>query len=158
MEKPQPKQTRAENSINLNLPYIPGVSEQFARAWRNIVKEHGLTIPTGVCFRATNKLKTLLVKPYPSDPPGQGIYEAKCTICEKTYIGETGLSLESRQQSHKSGKNSALNRHTHGFPAFEWKFLERCHENNRRKILESFVIRERNPELNKNLGVDHYVF
>ncbi len=158
IDHPKPKIPRVENTVNMTLPYIAGVSEQIARAWKNTAKEHGLQIPTSVGYQATNKLKRLLVQPYPSDPPGQGIYEAKCTVCGKTYIGETGNFLESRIRTHKSAKNSSVKGHTHGISAFDWQFLARCHNNNKRKILEGFTIRKNHPELNKNTGVDSYIF
>ncbi len=73
-------------------------------------------------------------------------------------MGETGLILENRRKSHEKDKNSAIRGHCHDFDAFDWDFLCRAHNTNERKILESLHIREKKPALNRNQGVDPYVF
>ncbi len=156
VDNPHPKSEKVEDSINLVLPYIPGVSEQFGRAWKNTAKDFGLKIPTGVGYRAIGKLKSLLVKPYPRDPPGQGVYQSTCKKCGDSYIGETGLLLESRQKTHSTQKNSAIKGHAHD--AFDWEFIKRSHNANERKIYESLLIRKSRPKLNRNSGIDPYVF
>ena len=113
---------------------------------------------TTVGYRPTSKLKRLLVKPYPRDPPGQGVYEAKCTDCSQVYIGETGLKLESRIKSHSTSKNSSVRQHVHGQGKFDFALINRCHNTNARKIVEAFEIKKRKPELNENAGVFNYVF
>ncbi len=152
---PKPKK---EGSIPLVPPYVKGVSEKIARAWKTTAREHGLKQDTTVGYQAMSKLKSLLVKPYSPDPPGQCIYSAVCKKCGESYLGETGLSLSTRLTHHSRDKNSAVKRHQCGFDSFEWKMIARSHNTNERKIYESILIRESQPVLNRNLGVDPYVF
>ena len=103
-----------------------------------------------------SKLRSLLVSPYPPDPPGQCVYEAKCTTCGKVYIGETGLFLESRKKSHMTAQNSAIRLHEHN--DFTFTMVARAQNINRRKIHEAFEICDRKPELNETNGVFRFCF
>ncbi len=109
-----------------------------------------------------SKLRRLLVSPYPRDPPGQGVYEAKCKDCDKVYIGETGLRMETRIKTHSKGINSAIRKHAHARKAceeaFDFAMIRRCHNKNLRKIVEAAEIKKRTGLLNENKGVDSYLF
>ncbi len=76
----------------------------------------------------------------------------------RTVVKITLEKLESRIKSHKASKKSAIKGHTHPLDGFDWSFIARAHDTNDRKIMESFLIKERRPVLNRNLGVDSYVF
>ena len=45
-----------------------------------------------------------------------------------------------------------------GFDSFDWEFIARAHNTNERKIMESFLIKDSLPKLNRTQGVDSYVF
>ncbi len=79
-------------------------------------------------------------------------------MCDDDYVGETGLWLETRKTHHTRDKKSALSTHTHAFSSFDFEFLSRSHDINERKIVESFLIAELSPKLNRNSGVERYVF
>ncbi len=159
-EAPRPtrdKQIR-DSSIALSLPFVNGVSQKIGRAWKRIAKDYNISTDSTVVHRPVGKLKTSLCRPYKPDPPGQGVYQSICSLCDQTYIGETGLRLETRQLHHKRDKKSALSTHQHTFDCFDFELLHRSHDINERKILESFCIDEFSPVLNRTSGVERYVF
>ena len=152
IESPVSKErTGKSDYTNLSLPYVPGLTEKNARTIKNALQLHGVQdLDYTITHRPISKLRSLLVHPYPKDPPGQCVYEAKCNLCEKTYIGETGLLLSSRIKSHKSQSNSALKLHEHS--DFKFTMVSRCHNMSRRKITEALAIRDQNPDLNRKDG------
>ncbi len=149
---------KRENAIALSLPFVPGVTDKISREWKRISRHYGIDLDTTVVQRPIGKLKTSLCRPYEKDPAGQGVYRATCLKCQKSYIGETGLRLETRVISHKRCQKSALSSHVHGIESFDFQFLQRVHNTNRRKIYESFTISDSEPDLNRNSGVERYVF
>ncbi len=177
------------NSIDLILPYVSKTSEKIAQAWKKSSQNYGFdNLDVSVVYRPNSKLRNLLVNPYPRDPPGQCVYEAKCNSCYKKYVGETGLLLETREKTHKTSKNSAVSIHARSCKddsqkppqnsqdcaavrddiqrtatapraaTFDFSQISRCHHANKRMILESLEIKERKPALNENKGFSGYVF
>ncbi len=159
-----PTQTmkKERNSVVLSLPYIPGLSQKITRIWKRTARQFSIGLETDVVQRPIGSLKSSLSHPYPSDPPGKGLYRVLCQECTASYIGETSLHLESRKKSHKCDKDSALYQHQHNFESLEWTFLARAHESNKRKIYEHFAIvsdkLENNLNINRNNGVFLYCF
>ena len=152
-----PKLRRSTTKTCLSLPYVPGLTEDITRIIKKTTETHGLNdLDFSVTYRPISKLRSLLVSPYPRDPPGQCVYEATCSTCGKRYIGETGKLLESRIKSHSTAKNSSIREHEHC--NFTWEMIARFHDINKRKIAEAFEISNKNPELNENIGVFRYCF
>ena len=93
--KKQTTQT-SENRGMVTLPYIRGVTERIQRTMR----KHNIQTP----IKPHTKLRQLLV--HPKDKIDQQnkcnvIYEIPCRSCNKTYIGETGRTFNTRKNEHK---------------------------------------------------------
>ena len=93
------------------------------------------------------------------------IYELTCTLCKKTYIGESGRMIRLRYNEHfRDAKNQRrdspwgehfLNDHQNYQPdpkSITAKILRVCNSERDRKIAESMYIRDRHPALNTNIA------
>ena len=159
MPKFGPKNREEKKPVTMIVPYVPCFSEKVKQAWRQACQNYtGDKLDVNIVFRPVCKIRQLLVNPYPKEPAGKGIYRATCKICEKSYIGETGLYLSSRSQRHKYDQNSAIKKHEHGHGNFEFEHIARSYETNQRKILEAIFIKEEKPEINENSGIQTFLF
>ena len=79
------------------------------------------------------------------------IYERVC-VCEQTYIGKAGRSVELRWEKHKKiSKDSEPAKHLKGHK-FSWKILFTAPENKQIcKILEASEIALQRPSLNEQI-------
>ncbi len=73
------------------------------------------------------------------------------------------MFLTLRRASHKKPSSvSAIKEHCekykHAFDNFSFDMIYREPENNKRQIAETFLIQELDPDLNKNDGLDLWVF
>ncbi len=98
-----------EKAMTLSIPYIPGVSEHIAKAWKKCAKM--LDNPTSVVtvFKPQSKLRSLVCNLYEKEPEGRGVYKAVCgtETYLAPYIGHTGKFLTTRFGWHKRNKDSA---------------------------------------------------
>ena len=93
--------TKTDKSKGLAvIPYVEGLSERVARVFR----KHGFA----TAMKPHRTLRSILVHPKDKLLPQQKsevIYDIPCADCPKSYIGETGRSLDTRLQVHqKSGE------------------------------------------------------
>ncbi len=147
--------------VSLVLPFVPGLSERIAAKWKFICKQNNLPLNTRVIYKPPKKLKNFF--PYYNNPHvGRRVYKATCTICKKTYVGETGLDLDSRIRSHQLSQSSSIvqhcNQENHPFDQVVFDMLSYSCNANLRKIQESIFIRKLSPELNNSQGVFPFVF
>ena len=102
----------------------------------------------------TRKIKSLFPLKDKITHPSNVIYKGKCT-CGKTYIGETKRNVETRWSEHnvpseKSEPSKHLTKNVEHF--FTWDIM--CYaskNNNKRRILESYLISINCPRLNEQL-------
>ena len=91
------------------------------------------------------------------------VYELKCSLCNKTYIGETGRPLRLRYNEHlRDGTNkkpgTPMGEHfAHEHPdlcptdtTLTARIVRKCKDEADRRIAESITIRDRMPALNDN--------
>ena len=175
-------QTRSKKPVTrLVLPYI---DDQLTSAVQAVVRGSDLQ-DLGVAWRNGCTIRGQLVrsalKP-PSCPGGarchacaaglQGrchtsgvVYQLTCTLCKKTYIGETGRMVRLRYNEHlRDAKNKRKDspwgdhfsqEHQNAQPdhtTITASILQACSQDRDRKIAESLHIRERRPALNTNIA------
>ena len=93
------------------------------------------------------------------------VYQLTCTICKKTYIGETGRMVRLRYNEHlRDAKNKRVdspwgthfNDEHHNYQpdpkCITAKILQVCNSERDRKIAESLYIRDNRPKLNINIA------
>ena len=93
---------RMELKATVVFPYVKNVSESIQRILTR------LNIRT--CFRPVRTLRQFLVHPkdqLPMSRVSRVVYSIPCQDCDKTYIGETGRTLEHRVKEHKRAYTSA---------------------------------------------------
>ena len=94
---------RMEPKATVVLPYVKNVSESIRRILTP------LNIRT--CFRPVRTLRQFLVHPKDQLPISRVsgvVYSIPCQDCDKTYIGQTGRTLEHRVKEHKRAYTSQL--------------------------------------------------
>ena len=88
------------------------------------------------------------------------VYEATCTLCQQTYIGQTRRKLHDRIREHtysarKHDNTSAFGEHyanTHPnttTPNITFKILKRTSDTLRLHIEEAYAIQTKSPQLNR---------
>ncbi|XP_060794656.1 uncharacterized protein LOC132897207 isoform X1 [Neoarius graeffei] len=96
-QKKEKKQiNKQEHRGVVTLPYIRGITERIQRAMR----KHNINTPV----KPHTTLRQILVHPKDRIHPDNRcntIYEIPCQLCNKTYIGETGRSFNTRKNEHK---------------------------------------------------------
>lgn len=119
------------------------------------MKKHNITTSFSTC----KKLGQILTTVKDITPPlkQKGVYEIPC-CCEKTYIGETGRSVQVRLKEHIADEKykrtkSALAEHTletnHGILFDKTKLIHRENHYLKRKIKETIEIVKSSNSLNK---------
>ena len=163
------QQNRRPTPLTLNLPFI---SDTFNHNVRRILDRHN--IPA----RLTNRRNTTILqlatktntpnttcrsKTCPSPTICQltnVVYEATCTLCQQTYIGQTRRKLHDRIREHtyaacKHDNTSAFGEHyanTHPnttTPNITFKILKRTSDTLRLHIEEAYAIQTKSPQLNR---------
>ncbi len=90
------EELQQETKTIMTIPYVQGVSEKIKR----VCYKEGIH----VVFRSGKTLRSILthVKPKPDDNNLPGvIYKIPCLDCNRSYIGETGRTLQVRIGEHK---------------------------------------------------------
>ena len=101
-ESPQPTQSNTNNQENqdqkvIYLPYVQQTSEHIQRICRQIGVK--------AVFKSQGTLREALMKvknPRPQLLKKGVVYEVPCMDCNKSYIGETGRTLQKRLVEHKA--------------------------------------------------------
>ena len=163
---------------------LPFIDDQLTRSVQAVVRGSGQQ-DLGVAWTNDNTIKQHLVRSALKPPPCPGgarchacaaglrgrchtsgvIYQLTCTLCQKTYIGETGRMVRLRYNEHlRDAKNqrrdSPLGDHfredhrgiqpspSHVTAAI----IQVCKTERERKIAESLHIRDERPALNTNVA------
>ena len=102
--------------------------------------------------KVTNTIGNV-VKKIPGKPPSEAcIYSIPCLGCPKTYVGETGKSIDVRIKQHKQKYNQADEQNAmfmHSWNTdhrIDWenaKEIKKCSNSQQRKLLEAKYIQER---------------
>lgn len=91
---PTPRQEREQAVARVCIPYVQGLTDRLAR----VLKRRNVE----VTFRTGTKIGQLM--PPNKDPipqlSTQGVYQIPC-VCGKSYIGQTGRSIDCRLKEHK---------------------------------------------------------
>ena len=99
------KKDKQENKGMIVLPYIQGTTEKLKR----IFQKRELK----VAIKPHQTIRNMLVHPkdqIPKEKKTGVVYKIPCKTCNKSYIGETGRTLETRLKEHKRDANQATNR------------------------------------------------
>jgi len=83
-------------------PYIKGTFETISR----ILQPHNIR----VAYKPTSTLRHLLNNVKDRDEPNnrqEAVYKIKCSDCQASYIGETGINLNTRLPEHKRAMRNA---------------------------------------------------
>ena len=153
----QASQKDNETRANLTLPYISGLSESIRRILSPLSIQ--------VSFRPLKTLKQVLVHPKDPVPASRRkgvVYSIPCAECPRTYIGQTGRSLDLRLQEHRRAlKNadvaaSAVAEHLfetgHRFDLSKASVIDSHPHTQTRCLLESWHIQHHQAPLNRERG------
>ncbi len=140
------------------LPYAQGVSEKLCR----VFKKHN----TNVAFKPERTIRNMLVAPKDKPPRDSAcgvVYKIECGGCDSEYIGETGRQLGTRLKEHRKSLAtgtlaSAVSEHSmrEGHP-IDWdsvKIIDRESVDIPRKVREAIHIRRRQPQMNRDGGLE----
>ena len=163
---------------------LPFIDDQLARKVHAVVRGSGER-DLGLSWKNGNTLKHHLVKSALKPPPCPGgarchacaaglrgrchtsgvVYRLTCTLCQKTYIGETGRMVRLRLNEHLRDANNRRQDSPWGdhfreeHPQCQLKpaliaaeILEVCRDERDRKIAESLCIKRFRPALNSNIA------
>ena len=146
-----------ETCTTLTLPYIKGLSESIRRILS--------PLSIRVMFRPFTTLRQMLVHPKDPVPVSKRkgvVYSIPCAECPRTYIGQTGRSLDLRLQEHrralKNGDVTASAVAEHVFTAGHQVDLSKAsvidyHPHTQtRCLLESWHIQHQQVPLNRERG------
>ena len=87
--------TTEEVKANINIPYVPGVSDTLKRIFR----KHNIKCT----FNSKETLRKILSHPKDKLQPdhlSNVVYEIPCSNCDAVYIGETKRRFKQRAQEH----------------------------------------------------------
>ena len=170
------KETKKEGQKLVTIPYQQGTSERIAKAF----KKRGVS----TAMKPHTTIRSLVVHPKDKLQPGQKagvVYQIPCQQCDKSYIGETGRTLQERiieherdvrlntkktftrsqrKQSEGEYNKSALtdhcNKDNHMINWEQVKILQREADTTSRKIKEAIAIKRNTKSLNRDEGT-HYL-
>ena len=178
--RPKPRR-RGTPLTRLVLPFI---DDQLARTVQSIVHKSGQQ-NLGVTWTNKQTIKNQLVRSALKPPPCPGgsrchscaaglqgrchssgvVYQLTCTLCNRSYIGETGRHVRLRYNEHlRDAKNQRVDSpwgdhfrvdHPRCRPEPQHiaaKILQTCNTSRDRKIAESLWIRKHRPALNTNIA------
>ena len=153
------EQAESETKCTITLPYCAGLSEKLTRIFR----KHN----TKVALKPERTVKDILVRPKDRTPLEQqcgAIYKIPCADCDAFYIGESARQLKTRVKEHKDsvrlheGTSSAVGEHQMDTGhAIAWEDISILGIENRdhpRKVKEAIKIREQQPQLNRDQGLE----
>ena len=150
-----PSTTPGKKQYPIAIPYVKGLSEKLQRIFKN----HGMP----VYHKPWNTIKQSLVNPKDKLDTMKKcgtIYEITCGGCDKVYIGESGRSLKVRFKEHTRHTYplTAVGEHCqatgHSIPPSNIKVLDTETPWYRRKVKEALFIREKQPPLNRDRGLE----
>ena len=87
----------------VNIPYVPGVTENLQRLFR----KHGVQAHA----KPSNKVRSMVVSPKDKVEPMERcdtVYHINCADCPATYTGDSGQPLRERLKQHKRVYNLSL--------------------------------------------------
>ena len=141
----------------INLPYCPE-NEIFAKTFIERLRVFTQNKHQFVVIWKTRKIRSLfpLKDKIDNNLVSDVIYEGLC-LCKENYIGETNRNSIVRWNEHEDIKKTSepakhLKAHQTHSHKFEWSRICKASGNKiKRKILETFFIKIRNPSLNINM-------
>ena len=146
-------QTKHSKKVAVGLPYIKGLSEHLQRTF----KQHNVSI----YHKPTNTLRSALTHPKDKPDPSKCagiVYDIQCGTCNEHYIGETGRPMNKRMDEHRKLKNSAVFEHSsqtgHVIDWSSTRVLDKEPNEYKRKVKEAINIRQHQPALNRDAGLD----
>ena len=157
LSSPIPKEQDQPQGGKVFLPYIQGVTDKMAKILRkkNIVTQ----------FSAPGTIRQSLksVKDNIDKQQLKGVYKIDCS-CGKSYIGETGRSLQTRLKEHGAdirigrSRTSALAEHSsktkHHICLENASIIAREEQHQKRKIREALEILKHPCNLNRDNGLE----
>ena len=155
MDKVHSEGTEGEYRRPVALPYCRGLSEKCQRIFRT----HRVT----VYHKPWNTIKQTLVNPKDKIDKFRRcgvVYELQCNDCKSLYISETKRSIKVRFKEHNRQYSpvTAVGEHKrdkgHDFPPKNIKILDSEEQWLRRRVNEALFIKERDPDLNRDCGMD----
>ena len=180
--KTQPqRRTKRTPTTRMMLPFI---DDQLTSAVQAVIRGSGQQ-DLGVTWTNGNTIKRQLVRSALQPPPCPGgkrchacaaglqgrchtsgvVYQLTCTLCQKTYIGETGRMVRLRYNEHlRDAKNKRrdspwgehfLNEHRNSQPdpkSVIARIIQVCSKERDRKIAESLHIKANHPAINSNIA------
>jgi len=108
-----------------NIPYVPGISEQFSRAIRDL--------DTKISYTGINKLNKFIKvhkDSLPKDLHTNVVYKISCDNCDASYVGQTRRFLKTRISEHRNHINrnttqySVITDHRLLNHEFDWNCVE----------------------------------
>ena len=83
------------------------------------------------------------------------VYKYSCGSCQATYIGKTVRHMAKRMEEHGSDRKSSIYSHAeesgHDFNVENFQVLARGRSDIDISVKESLLIKECNPDLNRNI-------
>ena len=163
---------------------LPFIDDHLASSVGAVIRSTDLK-DLGVTWTNNNTIRRHLVRSALKPPPCPGgarchacaaglqgrchasgvVYQLTCSLCKKTYIGETGRMVRLRYNEHlRDAKNNRTDspwgehfkkEHQNHQPdprSITARVLQVCNNERDRKIAESLYIREHHPALNSNIA------
>ena len=183
--KSQEKEKEKDPKVNPKIAYLslPYINEQTCRKVYYSLRKHQLLESRRVTFTSGQRLMDLLTKSslqhtkcnkqsdskcYQCDKSCMTkniCYQLKCTICQQTYIGETGRFKRTRTWEHyksvrDGNKSTAMGKHyLEEHPdtpcpkdPFEITVRRRCKDFVDRQLWQSVLIKRENPNIDTQLS------
>ena len=155
---PTPRQ-ETEKPRYVSIPYYPGVSEKID----SLLRPLGLAVAHSAGYTLRDQLCGRLKDKTPRDQQKEVVYRIKCE-CEEEYIGETGRPVATRVKEHRTAlskaqlEKSAVAEHAansqHEIQWDEVEIIGRERHYRKRKLLESHLIKQNRPHLNRDRGLE----
>ena len=157
---PSPKLEEKRNMQIARIPYVEGLGHEIRRIARLVGVNCVFYTPQtlGSLYHAKDSL--------PRNVTTHAVYSVKCKTCSGEYVGETSRAIKVRTKEHQDairlgqGVRSAIALHIHDQPSHEmdWsslRVIDRARFQNERRIREALHIRRRNPQLNRDSGMNY---
>ena len=148
----EPKKEEDQAKGFVTIPYVKGVSEKIRQA---LGKQKITTT-----FKPMGSIKSTLVHPkdkFLSRIKDNLVYEATCSSCDATYIGETQQPLHKRVYQHATPNSSSViadhTRQSWSHALANFQILEREDDWGRKGIREAIQECICSPTLNQNKGL-----
>src|SRR5580765_5024327 len=141
-----------------NIPYVPGISEQFSRAIRNLDTKISYT-----GFIKLNKFIKVHKDSLPIDLRTNVVYKISCNNCDASYVGQTRRFLKTRMKEHrnhinrKTTQRSVITDHRLLNHEFDWNSVEILDEEpilGKRLVFEMIHIKSQKNSINLHTDTD----